>query len=768
MMSLPSVAAWSWVNNYRNDYNITVANWTYNAAYGSNTFTSFDRTGYVLVNLTNLGDPSAIQVNGYSNSLTNLGRIPYYYVNRYANTTLLLLRNVTNICTTPIHCSAWSKATVFYRPVNPSLAALNSTLLNPNCLNNICFKAYNGISFILIGNASLYTNLNTTPPYSNRSVARLNFTPTQPTFINKFIDLIVLTNNSLSTRNFFVNETRDVIGKFGVSGFSGRYKFQSFGVGGGLVTSPDLKSRNANLVFNSVNGFEGRFSWLSSTNAIVTEQTGTNVGSGCLFNCGIFNSSSTNTLGYYPSLKFPFLDIAIDTNVPTQFIIMPAFTTNYLTSNSNNPNAFSNNCGSVTIWNNGTYCDFQYKTVVNNINWTVAFKTKTCASGGCASPFVISGNVITANNVPFLELTVPHSSAFIGPDCLNVQMGMTKPLSILNDTIPFYLEFVNKTFCKYILQNRTLTGFAYNSLYVFVDSVNATDYTNTLLQNKFIIASGTTFSVPIAAADGSFGSPSNMPALITMPTPFTPNSFIRTDGAPNINFFHFGLFDYLSKDTPPASPGTINVLNPSLIDDNKILLYSDTGPTGFPRVAFYMTDMSGIQSRGTVTYSNNSNSVAFFGGSDFNPYPTKIISNSINQIVVVRHIATGNYNASWLLQNSKQTLITNNSGTPLLKVNGTTTIIFNPATAVLTTIATGVSIPSYIFAVLGLLLMIFGATMFSNHNMGDFPVMMMIAGIWLSGVWNFGLVIVALIFTILFILYEYTKHRKHSDTHATT
>jgi hypothetical protein len=82
-------------------------------------------------------------------------------------------------------------------------------------------------------------------------------------------------------------------------------------------------------------------------------------------------------------------------------------------------------------------------------------------------------------------------------------------------------------------------------------------------------------------------------------------------------------------------------------------------------------------------------------------------------------------------------------------------------------LAPGVDMPVYALLAVAVVLMIIGCAMMSQHELGHFPLVLMLLAVWALGLWQVELLYIAVILTIAFIVVEFIipRSEKHRSEH---
>lgn len=763
--------AWSWNDAgsgvYLNAKNLTVNNWNYTATYGPTLFTA-GKTGYVLVNISLKGNPTSISIQGYGKSKNDIGGVPYTFVSIQNNATILLIPNVTS------SGQVWSFATIFYNPIStqllnnsplaPKTVSLCSTFLSTKVVNGeillFCALSYNAIKLTTIG----FLNGSFTPSYSNSSFATFH---TNYTGSSGFV---VLANRSLVSTGFNISWYPDAnpysIRAYDISNTYTGYKLTSINnipfLSSSVVSNAPLNSQNANFIFNSLvpydnKGFEGYFNTQSNqiiSEGMIVDEGATSVGRpiGTLYNSTISNGIAFD--GTNKGLQF---SLSVRNYSPTSFIVMPAFSRNYtLTSVAVNPTPIAqDNSGCGSIFNlAGWYCNFLYRIPIS-VNWSYNFTTYAYPHNLSIAHKIVFRN----GSVPYLLLNVTNYLQF-GSNCQYVYF---RAYNSLTDTdygaIPFTVLNCTPTSGKatFILANTTNESYTYSSFFMYYGSAlnNTPDFSNS------IVASNWKFEVNSNSFNVITSGIGVLPYIEQLSAPLNLYSHINTS---------YGNFAQalLAYNGHIASYDTINVVNntKTLYPETKFIFFGGAsyGNTIGANVAFFSGSSTFFINHTNLTkYANNSASV-FFGE---HTSPVNVYTALANGITAnAEYPYTTQYTIGVIQERSLTNLSSGNrpntpAGAPnipnssdTLNYTHTTTINFN-SLSTLVYVYPALGVPKYDLIVLALICLILGAITFEATKSGHISFIFILIAIWILGIWQIPLLILGMILTVVFILFEF-------------
>ena len=759
-----NASSWNWSNAqngaYKNAYNITVSNWNYTATYGTSKFQE-GSARYVLLNLSIIGNPGQITMLGYSSSRQNLGIVPCWYVGSTSNSVIFLVSNFTTSFTN------WNSLTVFYNP---------TTAVNAGCLGTFQTLGFNKTNIKVINYNAPYIsdNLLKAPrinqPWSNSTNTKFNFTLVSPT------GFVLLANHSLVGARFNMSYFPDNLHGYQITNtLNTRYILTSYGTfGSSLVSNAPLNSQNANFIFtNSVAydgvGFEGFFQG-ELANQIVSEGMIVNESASSLGRVygSIFNSTTSKAAGLdINSQAFDF-GLNISANIPTSIMIIPAFTRNNLVSNvltNNNPNANPKN---------NTNFGFSFKTFFYNVNWTYQFRTSAFPKSGTLIPNGITLLNFSANNVSYMLLTLNNTPLEMGPSCQYVNFrGYNNQSGSDLGPIPFSVISCNpnNAISRFVLYNTTLGGFNYNAFYMFYGSQfnNTPNYANAMVLNNWqFLNTSTGVIIPYINAQALDVPGGRIPFTISL------SQIMNTHSSIALHYNSIlGQEFYMANNGITSAyvkyPGASNApaFDPSGFSPTTFLVFNDItlGPLS-PAVSLFTSSLSIWQWTSSAGWFA-SNSVASpndgFGDTSVAPFNLTLgngyaVFRELDTVQVTKGLTTIVISNASNGTGRIPTRIASGIPKTANRLNLTNTTTINWATLSQPIILFGTtSFPKYWFGIIALMCILIGILMLGKTKHDHFPFALMILGLWISALWQIPLLIVAIIFTSLYVLHIYTK-----------
>lgn len=733
ILLIGSLSAWKIPSYYQNAVNLSVANWSYVATYGANSFVEAP-TPYVLVKMVDAGNPSTYSIVGYSASGEELGNINYSVVNYVGQNAFILLSNKTNAVTlfgTIISGGRpWYTASIFYNRVgSPVIASTLCVKLCPVIQFSTSPYAINGLA--------QYFNLTLNTTYSNifvgfgqpfGTISPLGFAGRYPEA------LVIMANKSLIYENFNITFYPDIIHGFNISAHNGLayYTLKDLGINGNSLIQLPTNSMNAGNVFgNNDYDFEAYLGAPPSPyDQLVSEQFRFNTENGFMSNIAV----RTNSISAIPNI---FLNrnarIQIITTNYIRFVITPAFTTNYL-------------LGSILTNNQASSSqikDFQTYLSVSNIIWQHKFRTFAFPSNSNTAYDIINGQ----NNVPFLRISLPPSPDY-GVGCEGLYLNTTDngdtgsiPFSVLNCT-------TNPTL---IIQNLTTQTNVYNSLKVWYNSFNNSNfgYSSPVVFNNYQLKSGATINQIYQG---------NTPFIITLSQPLNINSVVSLNG--NL-FMSYNGFDFVAMNNIAFGSIDGNWIDTNTssysINNRKLLITWRNDGQSVPSLHTRTLSINGITASSMRLYNISFNTLSS------NPEPPRSYVNVALQSPLTANI-NKLYSNTYLLSaptyrnNTAPIIITNGLVFPVTSIN------YLAVNQVLT-ILPNISFPYWTLMVMVIIIMLLSGFLLTHqHQQIGFAlifIVMYFVGIstfLASG--HFEIVAVAIILTLLFILYEFTPKRK--------
>lgn len=733
-------AKWQPVPNYVYWQNLTVSNWSYNNGYNP----SFNpKTKYVLFNLSNISNPNEFLIYGYDSNNNPLGSIFDYFVQNTGTNVILLIPNTT------ISGQRWAKATIFYDAINFTGPVLLGNLSNsklPECIPRYCVSSYNGITFFLLTNFTSNPSFSRGPP--DNISATINFT-LNTSNTGAFVVLSNMSNEDIEVFNESYcpnnNNCYNIFGNSVISLLteSNNYKLETLSLGNLLnsyVSNSAIESQNANFIFNQYSpfdglGYEGYFSsypsiFSGTNNVIATEGMYAS-------SIGISNSLATKLVLYYPNLRPQRFLLNVSSAVPETFIILPAFTTNVVISSPIKNNAPIDNT---------SFYDFIREISITNITWSYNFTTygSQAPYNGIANKIIVGGN-----GVPYVLVNVTHYTE-MGSYCYNtyfranvggVDLGPV-PFSIVNCA-------PNTSTATFILQNITSLDYDYNSVNLLYDSPsNKGGFAGANVFNNWEFANGNNLNIY---------RDTNAPFTVQLNTPLNLNS--------NIIFSNGNLCAELSYNSVYILSG-LNQFNAyQYVNDPSLttqFLINQVGGFLLPQFfSKYLTDTyDGVN--GHISNITESLTVGHNCNWDF------IQFNLLNNYAVLNKLASTQYTVGipTVVNNTNNNCIVCTTPSPTyiilpnsatgLNYSATTTINFNSGFLGSSIILFGnTTFPRYVFLILALILELIGLVMLGNKKGSEFSYAIMIIGLWVMGIWQIPLLIVAFIVSVVFILYEF-------------
>jgi hypothetical protein len=765
----PASTAWSMLPTYLNGENVIVNNWNYtNGRFQT-------RSGFVVTTLHDVGSFSSLKILGYSGSSnTPAGTVPWFPIQQSGNTLVVMLMNVTN------ESIPWNLATVFYNPLRP----VNT---NTGLDTNFTRIPYRGQNFTILN--YLYQYLNYTSPFStsNTFYVRFNFTPqsSNPSQLG-FGDFVLLANRSLASRQFASYWYPNALRTFLLSDVIGQnaYALSALGLFGGQVSNTPVYSPNANTVFlgkTDGTGFEEFMSinaqgFLTLSGREVYSE-GMGVNSTTLFNstpaanAGIGLNpngcirqlyigcppASTN----YNSSQF-YVNVS---NTPTSYMVLPSFSTNYtLDTPFTNPNASIN----------ATYGEiYPFQIYVDNVSWTYQYLTASWPGNLGHTTAINFGS-----GVDYLKFTTTHWNES-GPTCNNVEFVAYNATTNTNyGVIPFYVLncSVYSPTATYLLYNTTPLVNGYTSFYMYYGSFdNAQDpsLSNSVVLNDWQLADGKSWTIY-----------PTKPVLVTSSGPIINGGWINVS---NPSAFRFIQHISFGKDELPITSYFIQALQEDchLINNCAQELQDKFNTQWLFRFNSTEQDAISVFSVGQLrigalggdyyfNISNTTNSFQFPLTTCFSP--CSILDENITANMVYPTVADLLTTTNYHQFPPSQTPLNQSIGLPKTPVNPlnvtgtnsssrnyslhTSTINFNSNTIALTTLAPGVQLPTYLVYILAIIIVIIGASLFAIPDIGHFPIVIVLIGLWFSAFTNINIAVIAIIATSIFVLEEFIDRRR--------
>lgn len=744
----PSAFAWSYPPQYTQGYNVTIKNWAYTANY-SNSIYGEPNASYALIKVQNIGDVHEVKIDGYNNLGNDVGHIPFYFVNKFQNTTYLLVSKYTT------QGQPYSTASIFYNPVATSILNNYQMVIPtpPSIINgNLTISTITPDSD-LGGFPSQWPNLilnNFMVGNWISGVVEANFTI--GTNNNQLQSFVVVSDHTLGG-DLYESWNPDNINHYTIQSILNTYHLT--GGFGAFVTQPLSVSKNPNIIFNKTgySTYEGYFS--THSEQVLTEQLRVNQS---LNNGEILNTTTHEYAGFSGFVASDQFDIRYWSNTPTQILIMPSFTTNVsvtsIAPNTNVYNPFTNN---VT-----TYCyGYEYVAPITNITWNVTSAFKSYAVPGHLG---VSTN-LSALNTPLLMLNVTHYAGVMGNDCQDVHFQAD--LKGQDDgSVGFAINNVTPLICSYILKNRTSYGNVYNSVSMYFDSIlNTSNYDNNQsIMNQYIVATGNYFTIDTP----------QKPYLITLTQPLNPNSVISgTYGCVN-GYFSCSwetseLNTYAEPDFASISSyyfagggyhGTTSSINDTLSTNKQLF--------GFGSFGFASPTLS-VTSSGLSNVTNTiipGGQYTLVGGITptltFNLQRTKATITNITATASQSNVGQWKPTTCWemitKISNSTSPPLTNTTPT---KFNLTTTSIDYSALNQTTTIYPGVSMTKGEADILSVIALIIMAFTFDGDSPFIFGIGLIF--VFIMGLFDWPLEIVVGVIVGVFIIYEYIEGKRRGD-----
>jgi hypothetical protein len=697
--------AWSFIPNYANSQNVTVNDWNYTSILDSITYKQ-SNAQYVLIKL-NFSLSFSEKVKGYDQNLNFLGNITWSPVPA-SNGTFILIPRLTD------NGQAWSMATIFYHNIG----------------------GYSGVD-----------------PFNLSRVKGLNaFTINGlPILWNKTLDLsksnnqtwVIISSMSLANVPFNITYWPDIVHKLMVYSINGRYYLKSFGlVGNGtyLTESPKTSS-NANLLYGDPYGFEGYFAHMIPNNDLLSEGLIFNQSAGIVGKLYNTTSNSLANAGY--NTTSAKLKLHVYSSNDIYFTFMPAFTTNYIIQGqAQNPTP------TVSPAQNGTYFDYKYRIPITNINWTTAFTTN--AWYGYYG--TIETNTIKIPNVPYLLLNITHYYE-MGNNCQYVylrSLDTSVNPNIDYGAIPFYVYNCTTNGndpMQLLISNHTEWGYLFNKFYLYYASPNnvsgdLTPFSNISVYNDFILNKGTNFNL---TTGNNF---------LKLTYPLNSNSYLVINNSyghsPDLwPYFNNDGKEYLFYGSSCCGTGGNSELYTFIPSRLFLHMGSDM---------ITQTLNSRIVS-GQAIFSNTS---TFYGVAT--SYPDDWVISLISSPNIATQTKLYSNNAIIGSPQLISTIVNGTTGLPNTLPNSTTsgglvTTTINPSAIISPTQTisfTGYTIPVLLARIISTILIFLGAILVNRkgqQNVNGFILMLVI--IWLIGLWNIAILVLGIIITLVFIIYEF-------------
>jgi hypothetical protein len=735
--------AWHPNNNYYHWVNIQVRNWTYVQDIGGSIYPE-NKEKYVLVNFTSaMGDPAYFLIQGFRNTSKGyvfVGNITTIVVNRYNGGSTIMIPNTTKTGST------WDFVSVFYNPVQIPIST--------NYLSSFVITTRGDIG----GNALTF-GFNTSAMDT---------------------DWVVLASNSTFGERFNLTFLTDSYTKYTLFTTSNTYVLQSIGTPilspTTLTTGLNLYSANANAIYGTTpTNFEAYFSILEPNNQPSLSGRGDQfLSEGMYANAynGIIFGLSTNSIahGIFCLFGCSSLSFNITTANSITFTVIPAFTRNYTVSEPYY-NHYANSTYVCSGW--GWYCDFQYRIPISNITWNANFTTHAMPKNVHGSGLG-NASIVNFTHVGYMMLTLPYYT-YMGKDCQQVYMrNNTANGTFDGGVLPYTLMSCDPSGAVFLVWNKTLGGIVNpKAFYVYINSTSeANGFSNVSIKNRWFIGSGSRFNVSYA----------NAPFFVNFTVPVNFNSSIQFVPYESGYGGWDGSYIGYNAVTGREYYGTGNRFNPYSYGVTE--LYSDTlWVIGSPQ--HYV--VSGAQSvfsdsetgiAGTflfplppipyysMTFSNLTASVydptTISGAHGF---PVNMMFNLTTPLVatVYHEFSQCSYfssksactigQAEQYVSQVKSCMTCNKT----LNLTHTTTIGYTNSTIMLN--VGGVAVNSLLAAIIVLIsLFVLG---FSIHANEGFGVIAGIVMLWVIGIWQIPLLVMAVIVTAIILVYEFSGVRKH-------
>jgi hypothetical protein len=737
---------WQNENNYVNAVNISVNNWAYTAVYGANVYTQ-NATHYALIYMNNSGNQFLYTIRGYDGSGFDVGDIKYNLVRFVGGNSVIIIKDTTD------SGLRWYSATIFYNPLNQSLA-LNGGSIEKNASLNPVFHL--DTSAFINGSARIFPN------------ATFNLGLNKLPFFNGA--MVALANTSIVNENFSFNFYPDYANRFLIYSHNGVYALKDQGTLTSEVTSAGINSINGQKIFgnNGVN-FEAYFSITS--NQVLSEQMGANEVASQIFNTTDtrFTTSGVSVCGHNTGALFtgliplpcptPAMQFRIKTANEISFLYLPAFTSNYVKGNVVTNSAPSG--GSNPL-------NFRNHVFISNIVWQNNFITNAYPSN-TNTPFAITHGIAST---PFLLITLPHYDG-MGRSCYNIYLQGTTANTLINfGSVPFSLFSCSDSEVKLLIQNTTSLAFLFNYLLVYYNSpTNSGGFDTPAVMNNYLIGRGNHLSI-------NYGG--NVPLMVDLSSPLNFNSYIsmgndRNPASPELANFSYNGLEYISGNYFANSGRNGNLIDFDVagytLHNTKILIDERGGsyPALFTQTLAINSLNSGANciSACVALYNISANTYSSGGaGSDTRTgFP---FGGSFNIILAnpltanVHRLYTTTYNKSDVIFDNQSTL-TNRTlpHTPFHLNFNTTTINYRTQFNQTIIFLPNLGLKQWELGILFIFILIIAA--FVTHVKENIGITIILIGLWLMGIfYQAQILILALILSVVFLFYEYNEfvHRE--------
>ena len=730
-------------STYGNAINLNVTNWNYTQGSLLNTHSD----GFVLLTLAS-GSFSGLKIIGYSATGAPLGTVPFCGINQNGLTISLLVSNLTNTS------AAWSSARVFYDP---------TTTNNNNTGFVHCLVTVGGYPYPTFSVDSDIIRTLPLATFGNSPAVSFNFT------LARYPNFVLIGSPQLNTESFNTTWNSEGYSQFTLGSQGGIFRLTSDGLLANYVTNSPVNSINANIVFaglyNAPYGFEAYYS--TQKNRTTGEGLGELTGLAFSIYNSVISYPTTTPFSSVP----PSLFTLTSGEEPFIFYALPSFTTQYTLGNviTNNAPYPSNSSIGQYAWYRPYY----------DVNWT--YNVSTHAAPQVANTMANETFVFGANDVPYLMVNVTHDSQ-LGSTC-NTAQFTTYNFTTMNTmgTIPFAIVGYTPSICSFILANMTSESNVYNSFNLLYGNIynntNGASPQNAMVLSNWEIAHGSTFEFP----SNSLAVPAFVETLQN-PLNTVSNVVIHYQGGSGnygyINFSNFGYGEYLGVVTHAGFEANVidktghEALQYVYTDNITVKNTSEHSALDnyvFGAISSYLTVFTNTGMSGSNLLANTTTNV--YGG-------TYIARDQFNFSV---HLTSNNATATYLFTQQYKTSpyaypiprpSAGNATVPHIPIapqtfgnttsglnysNPNATVNINYSASKNTTLTSGVTVPTAAFLVIGVIIMLLGVGMLGYGKMGHFPFVIMLLGLWITSAWKLQLVVVAIVATIVFVVFELTE-----------
>jgi hypothetical protein len=697
--------AWSPLAGYRNAFNVSVSSWSYAQSYDNGNYAvTYPNATFILVSLnSSYGNAKYYSIRGYDSVNKDIGAVNYTIVNRYGNTSILIY-NLTS------SGRKWSRATIFFNPIFANkLGSIDGSRFS-------VFHLVAQPSPFVLGYQKTY-NLTLGSPIPSL----VSGNP-----FNDFNKYVVLANSDLSQENISITYSPTNFANIRIKPANAFYIVSSDGIfGGANVLGAPMVSDNAKSLFNQLiitgtPNYEGSFDTSSVYNWVMdTEGMSANAITGNLINAT--TSIKMTNIYYY----HPLIDINLKTNNTLDITALPMFSRGY-------------SLGGIMNFTDADIPLSEFRHYINITNITYSYNFPTYAL-----PTHI-GNLTNvsfgAGKVNFAIINVTHDIR-MGATCDDIYI---RDKNYSHGAIPFYI--LNCTFGRvsFLIPNVSLGGYSISAVRIFYDTrTGYSTFNNVSLLNKWFVGNGNLIPIGYNA----------LPYIVEVSTGFNFNSTIK-----NPPHFDFQLgYDGKTYMTGYALP-TARVNDTSGDPNKKILVYSSNLTTSI--VTKRLSAIASSGANGHITNSTLSKPIAMFINGN-------ILVDLRSPLSATAHLlASYTYDVGKIGTTSLEGTLANDT-----IPNGNNDLNLTPSGFVINpllnvsapiTLYPNVTLPKGAVIVICLIFMlIIGFTMVKGHIYG--AIIGLIA-LWLIVLRTLepSFIFLALVITILLVIYVYTKKRGYN------